>query len=510
MADFEDSDGTGPNHWDDDERRNREAAWPAHLVEPWGRLPPLQHRILTGPWTNTAESSFRQQWSLAVRMFRHQKWRIEDVLELAKHLPDGLGNNGYWPVIHEEWLEQANAAKAKPAEPTPDGLECIRLPAVAASVIPPRPWAYGKFMLFGSAAVIGAVDGAGKGAIAVVLALAMITGKPLLGEKVWRTGAVAIITYEDDETEWQRRIAAACQHHALDYLTILRSIYFLRRPGGRVSFAATSGDQTIFPDGDAIVAHLKNIKAVLLIVDPFNHAHELDDGNSNVLIARVAAEITRIAQKAWVAVLVLHHLRKGSSGAIDDLMGAVSLRATFRSCRILSRMTADEAAALNVTDKWRHLRVADSKENYAPPPDLANWYKLESVPLNNGTDDYPEGDEIGVAIAWTAPSAFENLPLEIIATTFDRIRQGPEPGELFSPTRGGKSDRWIGDPIMAASGKTPEQVAKIVAIWTKEGVLIEGSYKSPKQRRDRRCITLDEAKADLTLSPIKLFGADCE
>ena len=83
-------------------------------------------------------------------------------------------------------------------------------PSDQISAIPPRQWAYGKFLLFGSAACIGAMDGGGKGMIATVMALAMITGYPLLGEKVWRTGPVAIISYEDDQDEWERRIAAAC------------------------------------------------------------------------------------------------------------------------------------------------------------------------------------------------------------------------------------------------------------------------------------------------------------
>src|SRR5262249_44454047 len=78
------------------------------------------------------------------------------------------------------------------------------------SSIPPRPWAYGRYLLFGSASALGGMDGAGKGALAVVIALSFITGRALLAEHVWRTGPVASITYEDDETEWRRRIAAAC------------------------------------------------------------------------------------------------------------------------------------------------------------------------------------------------------------------------------------------------------------------------------------------------------------
>ena len=90
-----------------------------------------------------------------------------------------------------------------------DDVASAALPPTPIREIPPRPWAYGHFLLFGSAAVIGALDGGGKGAIAVVMALAMITGKALLDETVWKPGPVAIVTYEDDATEWHRRIAAA-------------------------------------------------------------------------------------------------------------------------------------------------------------------------------------------------------------------------------------------------------------------------------------------------------------
>jgi RecA-family ATPase len=168
------------------------------------------------------------------------------------------------------------------------------------------------------------MDGAGKGAIAVVMALSFITGKALLGEHVWRIGPVAIITYEDDETEWKRRIAAACIHYGIDYESVIGSFHFFSRPGSRVCLAAPSvRGNTMFPDGAAIIDHLNRIKAVLLIVDPFNHAHALEDGNNNAMIAKVAGELTRIAQLSSTAVLVLHHLRKGAIGDPDDLMGAV-------------------------------------------------------------------------------------------------------------------------------------------------------------------------------------------
>ena len=134
------------------------------------------------------------------------------------------------------------------------------------------------------------------------------------------------------------------------------------------------------------------------LVDPLNHAHSLDDGNSNVAIAKVALEITRVATDAGVAALILHHLRKGSNGEADDLMGATSLRATFRSCRILARMDKKEAESFGVAinEVWRYSRISGSKENYAPPPELSTWYKLESVQLGNGAGLYLDGDSLQV------------------------------------------------------------------------------------------------------------------
>jgi hypothetical protein len=263
--------------------------------------------------------------------------------------------------------------------------------------IPPRQWAYGRFLLFGSAACIGAMDGAGKGMLAATLALAQITGKPLLGEHVWRTGPVAIVTYEDDEIEWRRRFAAACLHHQLDYKTVMQSVGFLHKPGGRVTLAERNENRKlIFPDTVRILHFLTEIEAALLIIDPFNSAHAMEDGNNNVAIAAVAQEISTIARDANVAALLLHHLRKGAQGNIDDLMGAVALRANFRNVRILQ--VADEGAAIGLglpaNEAWRYLWVAGSKENYAPPLADRMWFRKVSIPLNNPAGIYSPSSRI--------------------------------------------------------------------------------------------------------------------
>jgi hypothetical protein len=378
-------------------------------------------------------------------------------------------------------------------------LLCQPLGRLPMAEIPPRPWAYGSFLMFGQAAVIGAVDGGGKGAQAVAIALSMISGRALLGEKVWRTGPVAIISYEDDPIEWRRRIAVACLQYGVDYDQACDSFHFISRPDDRIKLAAQSAigrDTLVFPDGEAIIAELKRIGAVLLIVDPFNHAHTLEDGNSNVLVAQLASEIARIARESHAAALVLHHLRKGSVGSADDLMGAVMLRATFRAARVLVRMTAEEAEALGIEadDVYRYSRVAGTKENYAPPPERATWYKFESHDLGNGAGIYPDGDNVHAVTRWTPPDVFAGLPKPTIAEIFDELRAGPGEGEYYSPYQSAK-DRWAGWPVMRIAEKSHSEAKLIVKGWCKSTTLTETGYYSHRARKTVLRVVLNETKA---------------
>jgi hypothetical protein len=390
--------------------------------------------------------------------------------------------------------------------PDPDEIRIV--PAISSEIqeIPPRPWAYGHFLMFGTAAVIGAMDGAGKGMIAVGIALSFITGEKLLGEHVWRPGRVVILTYEDDEAEWRRRIAAACLLHKLDYKTVLRGIHFLVRPSGRrviLAERSTGRDATvIFPDHDRIVAQLKALDTALFIIDPFNNAHSLDDGNNNALVATVAHEISTIARDANVAVLLLHHLRKGAVGNVDDLMGAVALRANFRACRIMQVMLAEMAEQLGIKpdQAWRYLRVVGSKENYAPPLDKSMWFHKASILLNNPAGIYTKGDEVGAIERWEPPLLFDGLDYAKLRSVFDTLAARPH-----SPVRKTKAIPWAGRPLLDL-GKTDAQAIRILAEWLKNGVLVHGDPFKTEDRKDIQTVTPDPAKVAAILEPLRPPG----
>ena len=299
-------------------------------------------------------------------------------------------------------------------------------------------------------------------------------------------------------------------HYEIDFADVYDNVHFIVRPeltdegnerDGGIVFASVFEGRAIYPHGDEIIRILQQRLIRLLIVDPFNQAHGFDDGNNNVMIARVAKEMDRITRESGAAGLVLHHLRKGAIGDPDDLMGATSLRATFRSCRILARMTRDQSEKMNLTDYWRYIRVAGSKENYAPPPEKATWFKLIGIALGNATDTYPEGDNIGVATAWSLRPAFEGMDAGMLQAVFAALR-----GTVHGSARQAKHTPWAGKPLMEAGGRSDREAGKIVALWLAEGVLIEGKYYHAASKHTVGRVILDEAKAALILGQLMADG----
>lgn len=363
--------------------------------------------------------------------------------------------------------------------------------AVGAANIQPRQWAYGKFLQFGQPSMLVAVDGGGKGFKVVGYSIAMITGCPVLGEHVYRSGPVVIISYEDDEEEWHRRFSAACEFHKrrfpeIDYEHVMDNIHFLYVGEGaeRITFGSRGPREgSIISDADEIADLAKDVGAVLIIVDPFNHAHGMEDGNSNPIIAKVAGEVVKAAKMSGAAVLMLHHVRKGSTGIADDAMGATSLRATFRKTRVLARMDKKTADEMNLTDHWRYIRLAGSKENYAPPPGEGVWFKLESVDLGNTFDPtYPEGDSVAVMTTYSMRPTFEGMDHNALSAVFAELARNP-----YSDAKQA-GPKWAGKVIMSAGDRSEVEAKKILKAWIEEGTLIRDTFINEQKNSVTRLV----------------------
>jgi hypothetical protein len=288
---------------------------------------------------------------------------------------------------------------ASSLRPTPNPRQTIKpTPFVwrDPATIPPRQWIYGRHYVRKFVTATVAPGGIGKSSLSIVEALAIITGRPLLGVEPSESCHVWLWNGEDPQEELDRRIAAACLH------------YGIKRPDieGRL-FVDTGREQTrsgatiARPIVNEVIAAIKERGIGLMSIDPFVASHRVTE-NDNGAIEMVAGTWAEIADKTSCAIELVHHTRKlgGAQATSEDGRGASALLAKARSGRVLNQMTEDEAAKAGIENRRSYFHVTRDKPNMAPATDTADWYRLEPVDLVNG-------DSVGVATKWSWPDAME-------------------------------------------------------------------------------------------------------
>jgi hypothetical protein len=293
----------------------------------------------------------------------------------------------------------ADAGDTIDDQPTP-------LPPFQPSEIPPRQWVLGKLLIRRNVTVLVASPGMGKSTFVLSAMLAIASGRDdILTMPAHERCPVWYYNNEDDLDELKRRLAAAMQHHEVDWPDLTgpdgqpmlhldtaekRPLAIARRdPTGAVK----AGDL------DELIAKVKRAGIGVFIADPFVETHGADE-NDNGQIAAVARMYRRIAHETGCAVLVVHHTRKLPAGAsdshagnLDSGRGASALMGVARVAATLYGMSEKDAKRLKVPNDERHryVRLDQAKGNMSLSGDTA-WFRRVSVPLalGNGTGDFEE------------------------------------------------------------------------------------------------------------------------
>jgi hypothetical protein len=292
-----------------------------------------------------------------------------------------------------------------------------------------------------------------------VEALAMATGRKLLGASVPHKLVVWYINLEDPMDEIARRFSAAILHFKIKAEDIAGQLFI--NSGRETDILVAEGTQkgvTVSdPTVEAVVAQIIEHKIDVLIVDPFVKSHRVPE-NDNGAIDLVATQFARIADRTNCAVELVHHVRKtgGAEITVEDGRGAVALISACRSARVLNPMSDREADDFGVENLRLYFRVDSGKSNLSPPADKAEWFKMESEGLGNG-DDNEMQDYVGVATSWKCPDLFAGVTasdLVIVQKAIDggQWRESPQ------------ASQWVGHPIAKALNlniNNPREKAKV-------------------------------------------------
>lgn len=403
-----------------------------------------------------------------------------------------------WLAREHEILpdEDTRPASTNPIEDDPFDPEDIE--DLDQGTVPPREWLLGTMLCRSYVTLLAAFGGAGKTSLAIAWGLSLASGRALVGDHVHRRCRVLMLTFEDDRQEYRRRLRAARLHH--DIGQIGRGWCFIKSLNGfGLTLVEPNRDRVVVDTGagDRIMQVIERHNIDVIILDPFVKVSGAPE-NDNAATDAVARILARIAEQKNVAVLVLHHFRKGAAeaGNMDAARGARSLIDAARIACTLLPMSPDEAKAFGIgeDERRRLVRLDDGKVNIALPSAKARWYRLASVNLNNGTDTYPSGDNVQAIERWNPPETWQGLSNALLNRVLDDIDAGTENGERYSGAPSARTRAAWKVVQRHAPDKTETQCRDVVKTWLATGLLVVENYDSPKERKTVEGLRVDPSK----------------
>ncbi|ABD27148.1 plasmid and phage replicative helicase [Novosphingobium aromaticivorans DSM 12444] len=348
------------------------------------------------------------------------------------------------------------------------------------ATIPPRKWLYGRHLIRKFLSLDIAPGGLGKSSVKIVEALAMTTGRNLLG-KDCHEGPLNVWLYnlEDPAEETERRIHAAAQWFEIGPDDVGERLFV---DSGReqpicIAEETDGGARIVRPVVEAVIEQLKDRRIDVLSIDPFVSSHAISE-NDNRAIDMVAKEWSRIADICDCAINLVHHVRKtnGAEVTAESSRGAVSLIGAARSVVVYNRMTKEEGERAGIEPRQLgfYFRTQNDKANLAPP-EAADWFRMNNV-------DLPNGDSVGVACPWQWPDPFDGVSTWHLKEVQKRVSQGRYRADV-------RSAQWVGHVIANVLDidleKKAGRVKDILKQWLKNDMLreVEGTDEKRNVRK---------------------------
>lgn len=351
------------------------------------------------------------------------------------------------------------------------------------ATIPRRQWLYGRHLIRKFVSATFAPGGVGKSALVLAEAMAMASGKPLLGIKPRDRLRVGYWNGEDPFEETERRAIAASLLHDLgpDDLEDWLFLGSGREDEVTIAEQTSSGAVILAPNVEAVIETIRALRLDVVIIDPFVSSHRVTENDNNA-IDLVAKRWGKIAEATNTAVELVHHTRKtnGNETTVEDGRGAVSLLNAARSARVLNAMSKDDRERAGVKSGEAYFRAENGKANLAPPAEGAEWYQVASVDLGNGSE-YEPSDNVGAVRCWTWPDPFDGVS----AADLLAVQHAIDGGQWRENSQ---ANEWAGRAVADTLGLSlddPGQKSKVkslLATWIKTGALEKVMATDEKSR----------------------------
>lgn len=352
--------------------------------------------------------------------------------------------------------------------------------------LPRRKWVYGTAYIREFVTVTASAGGIGKTSLATVEALAIATGKPLLGEAVREQTNVWVLNLEDPLMEMNLRLAAAMEKYKIGYDEIDGKLFMDAEDTMEMILAAEGRDGLIKNDAllEFMTKRIKQLKIGCVIIDPFVSTHLVNE-NSNASIQAVVSMLRKLARDTGAAIHLIHHVRKGNGedATIDSVRGAGALIGAARAARVINKVSEEEALSLGVNqDEAKGIfRVDDGKANLAPPAEKAVYRRMVGVELANG-------EWVGVAIEFKLPDVFEGITAKDTRKVQDIVGGAMQNKKPYRQNI--QAADWVGHAVGDVLGidthtdQGKGRVKRIVKTWIANDVLRMDKIEDERKKRE--------------------------
>ena len=363
--------------------------------------------------------------------------------------------------------------------------------------IPPREWLLGRTFCKEFVGGLAGPGGTGKTALRTAQLMSVAVDRPLTGETVYRRAKVFAICLEDSRNEYRRRQRACLLYHGINHADTVGYFYWITVTERAGKIAAIGPDGKVMPGTLAGVIEAAIVKLGIELVhfDPFVKAHGLPE-NDNRLIDDVMSILSSISARHNVSLNSTYHMPKGPSdpGNADKFRGGGAQKDALRLAKTVTPMSPEEATRFGIPEQKRrfYIRYDDAKINLSPYQHTS-WFRLVSVPLDNGNEIYPDGDHVQTVEAWQPPDAWADMNTDLTNRILDAIDKGMPNGERYSAANAAR-ERAVWRVVADMAGKEEGPAKEIVKGWLKSRLLAEQDYKSPTKRETLKGLRVDNSK----------------
>jgi len=341
------------------------------------------------------------------------------------------------------------------------------------AAITPTDFVYGHHYARTFSSLTVAESGLGKSLLILTEAVAMATGRNLLGIKPEKRVRVCYYNAEDPMDMVRARVYAVCRLHGIDPREL--EGWLLLQSGRLFDIELVGNDhgkpRLIEASYMALERFVREREVDVLIFDPLANMHSADETNEVFRI--MGKRVNRLASRCNIAVEIVHHTRKSANGApkdIEDSRGGGALVGTVRPARVLNKMQNPAEYGLESGRPYFCISGGD-KTNISAGDDKDVWFEKVAVKLLNG-------DHIVACRRWDPPDSFSGVTTAHLDEVKRRIRSADPDECRQSPQSEGWWGLIVADVIEAGDARPQKvggdaavhrRVKKICETWIRNG-----------------------------------------